>query len=443
MPDMGTGSGVLFLYNIFLLLAIIVGFPVIVPIFLFSDKRRKTFVQRLGLLPMPPGLGRVEFRSAGKKPIWVHALSVGEVYSAMPLVKKLKNRFRNHGIVVSASTKTGFEIANNLFSETVETVFFYPYDLVFSVRRISARVDPAIVVIVETDIWPNFLFDMRKRAVPVILVNARLSKRSFKGYKRLRFFTKKLFSSFSNICAQSEMDAARFNRLGIPSNRIAVTGNFKFDREDDAGAVQEIENLRRFMRLQQYQKVFLAGSTHEGEEEVLCDAFSRLKKEFQGMLLVLAPRDPERADSIFRMFRAAGFSSVLMKEIEKANVEQHFDVIVVDTIGVLKRLYALADVTFVGGSLVNCGGHNPLEPAAYAKPILFGPDMSDFVEISEMLLASKGAVRVKDTGSLYGAVARIVGDTHVTDRMGNNAFKVFSDNSGAVEKTLKVIENCL
>ncbi|MBW1841900.1 MAG: 3-deoxy-D-manno-octulosonic acid transferase [Deltaproteobacteria bacterium] len=440
---MGTGIGVLFLYNVFLFFAIIMGFPLVVPIILTSDKRRRTFLQRLGLAPMPPGLRRVRFYCSGKKTIWVHALSVGEVFSAVPLVKKLKDRFSDQGIVVSVSTKTGFEIANSLFSETVDAVFFYPYDLIFSVRRISAGVDPAIVVIVETDIWPNFLFDMRKRSVPLILVNARLSKRSFKGYKRLRFFALSLFSSFSTICTQSEADAARFSRLGIPSNRITVTGNFKFDREKDAVPEREMENLRRSMRLDPFQKVFLAGSTHDGEEEILCDAFSRLKKECQDMLLVLAPRDPERAGSISRMFRTAGFSSVLMKEIEKANVEQRFDVIVVDTIGVLKRLYALADVAFVGGSLVKCGGHNPLEPAAYARPILFGPDMSDFAEISEMLLASEGAIRVEDTGSLCRAVIKIAGDTHVADRMGNNAFNVFSDNSGAVEKTLKVIESFL
>ncbi|MFH2218790.1 MAG: 3-deoxy-D-manno-octulosonic acid transferase [Pseudomonadota bacterium] len=433
----------LFLYNVLLFITVVLCFPLILPIILTSDKRRKTFFQRLGLVPLPPELKQIGFRYPGKKNIWVHALSVGEVFSAEPLVRELKRRFRDRGVVVSVSTKTGFEIANKLFSQKADSIFFYPYDLFFSVKHIAARVDPAIVVIVETDIWPNFLFEMKKRAIPLILVNARLSERSFKGYKRAAFFTEELFRLFSNICAQSAADAKRFGSLGVPPVRITVTGNFKFDREYDFMPEQEVESLRQSLHLKRFQKVFLAGSTHKGEEEILIGAFSRLKRKVPDLIFVVAPRDPERAVSVSRLFKSAGFSTIRVKEMETSDGEPRFDVVIVDTIGVLKQLYALADVAFVGGSLVKCGGHNPLEPAAFAKPILFGPHMSDFAGVSDLLLASNGAVRVENAESLYNTAAEIIGNKKTAETMGKNAFNVFSSNKGAVEKTLKIIEKRL
>jgi len=428
------------LYNIILTIGITVGIPLIIPIILLSEKRRKTFLQRLGVKRLPEN---ILFKR--DKPIWVHALSVGEVLSSVPLVMKLKKRFKDKRIVFSASTKTGFEIANKLFKKNVDSIFFFPFDLLFSVKYITGKIDPAIVIIVESDIWPNFLFEMKKRHISVVLINARLSNKSFKGYKRFLFISNKLFLSFAKICTQSIEDARRFMLLGIPSNMISTTGNIKFDQPYDPVSEKEIEILKQSMHIyhQPVKKILIAGSTHKGEESILIDAFSRIRKDFADTVLIVVPRNPERARSVLRLCKSAGFLSILMKNFENTDKDEKFDVIVVDAIGILKRLYAIADVAFVGGSLVDLGGHNPLEPSAFSKPVIFGQYMSAFTNISKMLVDSGGAVQVENANSLYETIADILSDSDKARNMGEKAFNVFNSNKGAVEKTLKVIESQL
>jgi 3-deoxy-D-manno-octulosonic-acid transferase len=410
---------------------------------LISDKRRKTVFQRLGLVRLPPKFVHGGFEKSKKKPVWVHGLSVGEVLSAVPLVKKLKECSVTSHIVFSASTKTGFDIANRHLTGDVEAIFYFPYDLAFSVKRITRKIAPEVVVIVETDIWPNFLFEMKKRRASVVLVNARLSKTSFIGYKRLGFFARRVFSNFVHICAQSSEDAERFQELGVPPDRIAITGNIKFDEVHRTLGLKEIAELKRSMHIQNTRKVLLAGSTHPGEEEILLEAFKRLKTHKGDLLLIVAPRNPERAGSVFRMFNSAGFSVGLMEELKKSFSDKRFDVIIIDTIGFLKTLYAVSDIAFIGGSLVNCGGHNPLEPAVFSKPILFGDDMSDFAGISSMLLEAGGAVCVKDAEDLFTAVVSLIENDQKALEMGKNALGVFIANKGSVEKTVRVIKGYL
>ncbi len=431
------------LYNILLYFLIAIGFPVILPMALSSEKRRKTILQRLGLVPLPPAVIRRKALLSEEKIVWVHALSVGEVLSAVTLVKRLKERSHTRNIVFSASTKTGFDIANQYLNDSVIGIFYFPYDLKFLVKHVAEKIAPAVVVIVETDIWPNFLFEMRKRLTPVVLVNARLSNKSFVGYKRFDFFAKPLFLSFANICTQSVEDAKRFQALDVPSNRIMVTGNIKFDQEFQFLSAEEIKDLRKWMQILPSQKALVAGSTHKGEESILLDAFSKMKSEFKDLVLVVTPRDPERAKSVYRIFQAAGFSVRYMKEMEKKSAGHRFDVIVVGILGILKKLYAIADIAFIGGSLVECGGHNPLEPASFAKPIIFGQDMSDFEEISKLLVDSGGAVSVHDSASLFEAAAILMRDDNKAIEIGERARQVFKANKGAVEKTLRVVETCL
>jgi 3-deoxy-D-manno-octulosonic-acid transferase len=247
---------------------------------------------------------------------------------------------------------------------------------------------------------------MKRRDVPVVLVNARLSRRSYFGYKLFLFFSKRLFLSFSKICVQSSEDAHRFSLLEIPSTSITVTGNIKFDQQYDFAGREELNKLKQSLRIRPSQKILLAGSTHCGEEAMLLDAFSRLKKEYPDLILVIVPRNPDRARSVCRICGSAGFFAVTMSDLEEKKAGQ--DVIVVDRIGILKMLYALTDIAFVGGSLVNCGGHNPLEPAAFSRPIIFGPDMSDFADISDMLVKSGGAVFVKDAEGIYNIVLELL-----------------------------------
>jgi 3-deoxy-D-manno-octulosonic-acid transferase len=430
----------IFLYNILFFIVMTLGIPLIIPMVLISDKRRRTVLQRLGIARLPRELTRKRPDTSEKKRVWIHALSVGEVLSSVPLVKGLKECSNTREIVFSASTKTGFDIAKQYLANTVHSIFYFPYDLTFSVKHIVQRIDPAVVVIVETDIWPNFLFEMKKRQVPVILINARLSKKSFFGYKRLGLFAKQVFLNFFHICTQSLEDAGRFQELGVPFHRITITGNVKFDVTHQIQSSQETDSLRQSMHIQNARKIFLAGSTHSGEESMLLDAFSRIKNQAGDLLLIVAPRNPERAGSVSRMFNSAGYSVGLMKELKKISSGKRLDVIIIDTIGLLKKLYAIADIAFIGGSLVNCGGHNPLEPAAFSKPIIFGHDMSDFADISRMLLDAKGAVRVKDAKDLYKALVSLMENDKRALEMGKNALGVLTANKGAVEKTIKVIK---
>ena len=440
---MKKGTYLIFLYNILLFIVMTFGLPLIIPMVLISDKRRKTVLQRLGIARLPRELTRSRSDTSKEKRVWIHALSVGEVLSSVPLVNRLKECSISGDIVFSASTKTGFDIANQYLTDSVHSIFYFPYDLTFSIKHILQIVDPTVMVIVETDIWPNFLFEMKKHQVPVILVNARLSKKSFFGYKRFRFFTKQVFLNFFHICTQSLKDAERFQELGVPFDRITISGNVKFDVIHQIQSLEETESLRQSMHIQNSRKVFVAGSTHPGEESILLDAFSKIKQHDDDLLLIVAPRNPERAGSVFRIFDSAGYSVCPMRELKKISPGKKLDVIIIDTIGLLKKLYAISDVAFVGGSLVNCGGHNPLEPAAFSKPIIFGHDMSDFADISRKLLDAGGAVRVKNTKDLYNALVSLMGNDKKAMEMGRNALGVLTANKGAVEKTIQVIKGYL
>jgi len=434
----------IFLYNVLFFIALAMGFPLIIPFVFVSDKRRKTVLQRLGIKRLPESIRKNRFNRPENRPVWVHALSVGEVLSSIELVKGLKAGLNCRNIVFSVSTKTGFEIANKLLKEHVDSIFYFPYDLLISVKHIAKQVDPCLVLIVESDIWPNFLFEMERRKVPVILVNARLSERSLSGYSKVLFFSKRLFSFFTKICVQSGEDALRFSFLGVPSNKIIITGNIKFDQKHDLIPETEIEKFKRIMHIKPHQKILLAGSTHKGEEEIICDAVARVKKRFPGLFLIIAPRNPKRAGSVCRICKSAGLFAVIMSDIENigsdAGPKAEIDAIIVDKIGVLRRLYALADIAFIGGSLVKSGGHNPLEPAAYSKPVMFGHDMSDFRDIAHLLVESGGAVCVEDAESIYTVISKLLTDDRKAGEMGNRALKVFNANKGAVEKTLNAVE---
>ena len=413
--------------------------PLIIPIILTTEKRRKTVLNRLGLSPLPGSIRQYKFLNPNRRPIWVHALSVGEVLSAVQLIRGLRTAAIDYDIIFSASTKTGFDIAKERLSKDVLDIFYFPYDLLFSVERVLRQIDPALVLIVETDIWPNFLQQMKKRNIPVVLVNARLSERSFSGYRRLRFFIRRVLANLAIVCVQTKRDAQRFRLLGFPSEKLAITGNFKFDQPFQPVDSKVTEGLRDKMNLAQKDKILIAGSTHKGEEVFLSEVFSKMKSDSTDYRFIVVPRDPKRADSIRRIFESSGLSASLLRDLSHNNYGREIDVLVVDVIGILRDLYALADCAFIGGSLVPRGGHNPLEPAVFSKPIIFGPDMSNFMAVSDMLITSKGAIQVKDSKNLYTAATMLMENEEKRRTMGKNAFQVFAENKGAVEKTLKIV----
>jgi 3-deoxy-D-manno-octulosonic-acid transferase len=426
-------------YNIAVAATLMLALPFLLPYIILSAKRRRVLLRRLGLVRPS-----IVFRSGPPtgKPIWVHALSVGEVFAGVPLVHALASRYAHRPIVFSASTIGGYEMARQKLGDTAAAVFFFPYDLPLAVKRMAAWITPGVVIIIETDIWPNFLSEMQRREVPVILVNAKLSNRSFAGYRRVAAFSTSLFAMLTKICCQTREDAARFRRLGVTEDRIEITGNIKFDQSEDPLETKEIASLRAALNSEPLRPVWVAGSTHNGEEEIIRQAFTMVKKEHQhpDLLLILAPRDPSRAEAVGRLFNTAGFGTVAMSALSGSNPMQRIEVVVIDVLGILKNLYALADVALVGGSLLQIrgiGGHNPLEPAAFGKPVQFGPNMKNFKEIERLLIEAGGAVQVTDARSIANSLRELLMNHELANRMGRNAHAVFKANKGAVKYTLK------
>ncbi len=381
-------------------------------------------------------------KQAGKKRIWIHALSVGEVISSLPFIKVLKEQYKDLDIVFTASTKTGFDIAKQLFFKEeialTDQLGYFPFDLGYCVKKITRYIEPDAVVIVETDLWPNFLYEMKKSKIPVLLINARLSKRSLKGYLFFKGFSSMFFSSLTMIMAQTPLDKERFQRLGIDPGKISVTGNIKFDQPVADMDKNTIEKIRDCFGMKKQTQVFVAGSTHEGEENILCEVYKKVKKNFSDFLMILAPRDPKRCLKILSYFLSNDVKAVLMSEMDGS--KDCPDVILVDKMGELFLLYAICNVAFIGGSMVSQGGHNPLEPAVFSKPILFGADMSDFFLISSWLMEHGGAKRVESEQDLKKELESLLANRLVQQQMGTKNFEVFSRNSGAVKRIIENME---
>lgn len=417
-------------YHLLLTTVAVPALPLLLPLILTTGKRRRTVLGRSGLRPeIPPP-------APGERRIWIHALSVGEVLSIAPLVTAFRRRHPREPVVFTASTLTGLAMARERIGPHVDGVGLFPYDLILSVRRVANRVGPRMVIMAETDLWPGFLHEMDRRGVPVVLVNGRLSDRSFSGYRRFRSFFGPLFSRFKRVCAQSAEDARRFRKLGTPADRVRVTGNLKFDQPRPDASPAALDDLRGSLGLPSDRRILVAGSTHPGEEALLAAALQTLRRSFPDLLCIVAPRHPGRAGEVAAIFREKGLS---LGRLSAGGGGP--DGLVVDRMGLLARLYGLAQVAFVGGSLIPFGGHNPLEPAALARPVIFGPHMHAFREISERLLAAGGALRVTDVRSLAEAVAGLLEDPRRAARIGRQGRAVVEAHQGAVERTLGVIED--
>jgi 3-deoxy-D-manno-octulosonic-acid transferase len=425
-------------YNLLLHLFLAGAAPLLLPLILLTPRRRRTVLQRLGLADRPPR--PVAGPGGDWRPVWVHALSVGEAISAVPLVRGLAGACDGRRLVFSVSTLSGFQIARRQLGGVVSHLFYYPYDLPFSIRRTVARVQPAMVVIVESDLWPNFLTCLAGRGVPVALVNARLSDKSFQGYRRFPALTRRFARSLALVCAQSPRDAARFHALGVPWGRLTVTGSLKFDQPAPARSAEEAADWRRRLFLPAAAPTIVAGSTHPGEEDLLLKVFARLREDLPEARLIVAPRNPQRAMAVARLFQAAGFTAQTLGNLAGPDGPRPWTVAVVDILGVLRRLYALADVSVIGGSFVPLGGHNPLEAAAWAKPMIFGSDMSNFREAARLLQTAGGAVQVADAPEFHRQAIDLLQNPSRARRMGRQAAAVFHAHKGAVTRTVAAVK---
>lgn len=379
----------LVLYNIVQVVALIVVAPLLFVKSILTPRHRGRIGLRLGI-----GLAKkVGNLPEGAPRLWVHALSVGEVASSRALVLALRKQYPEATLIFSATTRAGLAYARETLGNTVDRVIPFPYDFYWSVRRAIRLVRPDLFLLVETDFWPNLLGQLAGRKVPTLLVNGRISAAAFRNYQRFRFLFAPLFNAFCLLSMQTEGDAEQMRQLGVAPERVESLGNLKYVVLPEQ---KPPETVRQRFEIPRDRRVWVAGSTHPGEEAILFAVFARLVERFPDLFLILAPRDVARADELLALAHNQGLKAGLRSTPRLPGV----NLLILDTLGELVTLYAVAEVAFVGGSLVEERGHNPLEPAALGKPVLFGPHMEDFAEISRDLVACGAAVQVADETDL-------------------------------------------
>jgi len=420
-------------YNTLLVLSL----PLVVPYILLKDRRIRGTSSRLG---GKPPMGRQRPEAGQDHPLWFHAASVGEVNMALPLMDAVHRRFPHFRLYLSTMTETGQQAAARLL-EGKGTTFFLPLDFPWTVSRILGSLAPRALFVAETEIWPNLLRQCRRRRIPVVLFNGRISDRSFERYRRFRFFFREVIQGFAALAMQSGRDAERIIEIGASPSRVRVTGNVKFDRPIPRLTAEEAGALRAGLGIKEKQRVFVAGSTHRGEEELVLEAFRRLKQTEPSLVLILAPRHLERLGEAIKALDRGGLCWTRKSQISRDGPRA--DAVLLDTMGELGRIYGIGDVVFVGGSLVPVGGHNILEPAAFGKPVLFGPHMENFREVARIIKAEGGGIEIRDQGQLFEETHRLLTDRSYYRRVGRAALRTIRNNQGASQKTLEIFEKYL
>ena len=386
--------------------------------------------------------GFVRHLDREKPVIWVHSVSVGETIASAPMVKALQAQYTDHQILITTMTPTGSEQVHKLHGESVAHCYA-PYDLPDAVNRFISRTRPVMAIVIDTELWPNTIAACAARDIPVVIANARLSEKSARGYGKLGKLSRAMFQNISMIAAQNSEGGQRFLELGLPESRLKVTGSVKFDLDISPEIISSGKMLRQRWQQAAGQDVrlLIAASTHEGEDQKVIDAYKKLMAQFPELRLLLVPRHPERFGSVYELIKNNRLS--VTRHSEGSIMTADTRVILGDTMGEMMTFYGASDIAFVGGSLVATGGHNMLEPAALGLPILSGPHVFNFEEISQSLVAAGGMRLVKDSEALAKQTQRLLSDQQAWQQMGENAEKFVSKNRGALNKTLAIITHFL
>jgi 3-deoxy-D-manno-octulosonic-acid transferase len=419
-----------FLYNFILTVAFAFVLPFTPVILLLGSRYRDGYTQRLGFYPKD-----VLTSLARARPVWIHAASVGEVRSAEPLVRELKARAPQQKILISTFTSTGHRVARRISG--VDAVIFLPLDLLWIVRRTISRLSPSILMVIETEIWPNLLREAFRRGIPTLLLSGRLSAKAFARYSICRPFFRRVLNCFTVLGMQSPADAARMRKLGANKKMVSVVGSLKFafpksQPRSEVGASAGCHG----------NPLLVAGSSHRGEEEILLKAFAAARSRFPKLSMVLAPRHPERFAEVEKLLIESPFN---FQRKSQVNGGQLFDkdILLLDTVGELREFFAAGDIAFVGGSLVDAGGHNVLEPARYHKPILFGPHMSNFESVAEEMKQKGAAIEVGDADDLAQALVTLLADSEKCRRMGEMASQIVGADDQALSRNMLLAERYL
>ncbi len=426
------------LYNIVQPVLLAVFLPLITLFVLARPKYRDRLPARLGFgLKCRLTVTKTSMSGAAiPRTIWLHALSVGEVTSTVPLIAGLRKAYPEKRIIVSVATRTGKQLADKLLAPSVDHVIDGPLDILPVVVHFTKVIQPELYILVETDFWPNILLFLHQKNIPTILVNGRISEKSLAGYRRLRLFFVPMLQSFSSICLQTEHDRENLVNLGLLPEKLYTLGNLKFATEPRN---THPEATSPKILLPQERIIFICGSTHPGEEKILITCYRELRKAHPELFLIIAPRDPGRATEIEALATAQDLTATL----RSSGTGPSTDLFILDTIGELIDFYAVADIAFVGGSLVMQGGHNPIEPAIMGIPVIFGPNMQDFSEIAAALLSAGGATEISDNGDLTELLGRLLSSPDLRATQGLAARCCIEKQRGVIDRHLELIDKVL
>ncbi len=424
-------------YNI----ALVMYWATLIPMLLYRLIKEEGFFQRIkqsiGYLP-----AELKEKISNRHAIWLHAASVGEIVATSPIVREIRKEMPEAVIVVSVVTATGYRMARQIIKDS-DGLLYFPLDLPYFTNRILNIIRPKIILLVETEIWPNFLRIAEEEKIPVMMVNGRISQRSAFRYRLIHGFTKKILSSIRIFCMQSQVDKKNIIHIGADPNKVTVTGNTKYDQ---SYAIVSEEEKQRFRFVFGVEKdggpVMIAGSTHSGEDDIVCRAFVKIREEFPKAKLIIAPRHIFQADQVAETARKYGL--ILQKRSDiREEAKAGTDGVILDTIGELGRIYSICDLVFVGGSMVSVGGHNILEPAAHGKPIIVGPHMFNFIEIFE-LLSSRGACKMAQNEAEFSEIClQILRDRALAESMRQSCLKIVEENQGATKRNLEELKRLM
>jgi 3-deoxy-D-manno-octulosonic-acid transferase len=428
------------LYSVLFAAVILMGSPYFLLQGLVHKKYLTSLPQRLGFLS-------AEIESLPPRRIWIHAVSVGEVLAVLPLIRKIQANWPGHVLLISTTTLTGQTLARNKL-HGLATCFFFPLDFSFVVRRVLRHVRPELVLIAETEIWPNFLRECHRQSIPVVLVNGRISDQSFRNYRRIAAVTRRVLPGFAACLMQTSVDCDRLLELGAPPDKVEVCGNLKYDLNLPVDLDHKSVFFETLFSLHHYRFVLVAGSTLKGEEELVLTAFRQFREVEPESLLILAPRHPERFEEVAALLLEQSFHFVRRSQLPSSTPGGEIslpEAVLLDTIGELAILYAVADVVFVGGSLVPRGGHNILEPALYRKPVLFGPHMNNFRQMASMFLEARAGCVVQDEKELFESCFRLYQDPDLRRSMGDQGFSIIAANRGTagriIQRMSRIVQN--
>ena len=403
-----------------------------------SRGRPPAFKERFGLI------SAADLAVIGKKPvIWLHAVSVGESIAARPLLKALRTQYPGHAILVSNTTETGRAISSG-FPEK-DLCIYFPFDFLPAVCSALKSIKPELIIIMETEIWPNFCREAAKRRIPIMLANGRISDRSFGRYLKFSWFFRHSLQLFSSLCMQTETDRERIIAIGAPAERALVSGNLKYDIPNHSVPEAEKRALRERYAIPEHLMVLTAASTHPGEDGLLISAYRELSAQYENLFLVLVPRHPERAAEVASLLDSMSIPYRRRTALNHAEVAmfKNGEVLLVDTIGEMMALYALSDLAFVGGSLTPDGGHNLLEPASLGIPSIFGAHMNNFREITVLVLQYGAGVQIRTVDELAETLRTVASSVTLRQVLGQNGLKMMRDNGGATKNIMHIIDRYL